>query len=132
MKMIVQLNCEDPKDFSRELREIAERIDSQNLSGEKSQEDCSYYFTTIDDTIDKRKFIVYSGDGYSLSPNMKDIAHPKGANNSQVLGLIYTSSMERAFYEFIDSDEGHNYLSKGFKNFVIRETIGEPRYESID
>lgn len=132
MKMIVQLNCKDPRGFSRELREIAEKIDNQNLSGEKSQEGCSYYFTTMDDTIDKRKFIVYSSDGYSLSPNMKEIAHPKGANNSQVLGLIYTSSIEEAFYEFIDSDEGHNYLSKGFKNFIIRETIGEPRYENID
>ncbi len=132
MKMIIQLNCEDPKDFSRELREIAEKTDNQNLSGEKSQEECSYYFTAMDDTVDKRKFIIYSSDGYSLSPNMKEIAHPKGANNSQVLGLIYTSSIEEAFYEFIDSDEGHNYISKGFKNFIIRETIGELRYENID
>jgi len=131
MKMIVQLNCEDTKDFSKELREIAEKIDNQNLSGEKTEDECKYYFTTIDDTIDHRKFIVYSNDGYSLSPNMKEAAHPGEANNSQMLGLIFSPNMEDAFHEFMDSDEGHNHVSKGFKNFIIRETIGEPRYKNI-
>ena len=129
--MIVQLNCEDPKEFSKELREIAEKIDNQNFTGEKSEGGCRYYFTAIDDTIDQRKFIVYSNDGYSLSPDMKEAAHPGEPNNSQMLGLIFSSSIERAFSEFMDTDEGHDFVSKGFKNFVIRETIGEPVYKNI-
>lgn len=131
MKMIIQLSDKDPKEFSNCLREIGEKIDREVLSGIGHKGNCNYYFDTINDTICHRMFIIYSNEGHTLNPNVVE-DYPIESNNAQIMGITYGSCMKMAFYKFLDSEIGQKQVSQGFKNFIIRETIGEATYEKID
>lgn len=131
MKMIIQLDDENPVVFANCLREIAEKVGSGNLSGTKCESGCEYYFTIIDDAIDSRKFIIYSNDGHTFHPNIEEADHPIELNYSQIMGVAFGSCMKKAFQKFLRSDIGHRQVSYGFRNFIVRETIGEPYYENI-
>ena len=131
MKMIIQLNGEDPREFSSCLREIAEKIDRGNFNGIDAEGNCEYHFTTTGDTVCSRKFIVYSNEGYTLNPNAAESDYLIELNNSQIMGITFGSCMKMAFYEFLESDTGQRQVSQGFKSFIIRETIGEACYEKI-
>ena len=42
-----------------------------------------------------------------------------------------TSFMKTAFYDFLESETGRRQVSLGFKNFILRETIGDASYEKL-
>ena len=131
MKMIIQLNDENPREFSSCLREIAEKIDRENLNGIGHKGNCEYHFNAIDDTDCSRKFIVYSNEGHTLNPNAVESDSLIESNNSQIMGITFGSCMKTAFYEFLESEIGQKQVSQGFRSFIIRETIGEANYENI-
>ena len=130
MKMIIELDGGDLKEFSCGLREIAEKIDRENLSGGGHEGSCKYHFNTIDDTDCSRMFIVYSNEGHTINPEAES-DYPIESNNSQILGITFGSCIKKAFYDFLESETGHRQVSQGFKSFILRETIGEAIYEEL-
>ena len=131
MRITVHLNDETPKKVADCLREIAEKMENEQLSGRGNKSDCKYYFTARGDTVDNRKFIVYSNEGYTLNPDTGESNYPMESNNSQILGITFGSCMNKTFYKFLESETGQNHVSRGFRSFIIRETVGEPKYVNI-